>query len=41
MWLEVKNKELLQKYIDIYIETGNEDIWNILKDVRKFPADTF
>lgn len=35
MWLEIKNKELLGKYIEIYINTGNEEVWNILKDVRK------
>lgn len=34
MYLEIKNPELLEKYINIYIETGNEDIWNILKDVK-------
>lgn len=35
MWLPIRNYELLQKYIDLYIETGNEDIYRILMDVRK------
>lgn len=36
MMLEIKNYDLLRKYIEIYIDTGNEDILRILKDVRKF-----
>lgn len=35
MFLEIKNYDLLEKYIQIYIETGNEDIYRILMDVKK------
>lgn len=35
MLLPIKNYDLLEKYIEIYINTGNEEVWNILKDVKR------
>lgn len=37
MLLEIKNYELLEKFIEIYIETGNEEIYQILKDIVILP----